>query len=278
MSGFDAAWLALREPVDHASRNTDVAARVRDHFASRASLTVVDLGCGTGSNLRALAASLPPRQSWHLIDGDADLLAAARHRLCDWADDARPSAAGVELEKDGRRIDVRFDCADLTKCSLTFGDLGADLVTAAALFDLVSRDWLERLVDGLSDRHVPIHAVLNYDGAAHWDPSDPLDARVVAAFNRHQRGDKGFGPALGPAAGETLAGLCERRGYVTCSGDSPWRLLPADAALIAALTEGFARAAGEIDPTLRGSLADWAEGHAAARAVTIGHRDVFAHV
>ncbi|TBW38983.1 class I SAM-dependent methyltransferase [Siculibacillus lacustris] len=278
MSGFDAAWLALREPVDHASRNPDIAERVRRHFASRASLTVVDLGCGTGSNLRALAASLPPRQSWHLIDGDADLLLAARHRLCDWADGSSRSATGVVLEKDGRRIDVRFDCADLTTCRLTFGDLGADLVTAAALFDLVSRDWLERLVDALSERHVPIHAVLNYDGAAHWDPPGPLDERVVAAFNRHQGGDKGFGPALGPDAGETLARLCERRGYVTWSGDSPWRLLPADAALIAALTDGFARAAGEIDPALREALVDWAEGHAKAHAVTIGHRDVFAHV
>lgn len=278
MSGFDEAWLALREPVDHASRNTDIAERVRDHFASRASLTVVDLGCGTGSNLRALAASLPPRQTWHLIDGDADLLLAARRRLCDWADGSYPSEAGVVLEKDGRRIDVRFDCADLATCSLKFGDFGADLVTAAALFDLVSRDWLERLVDGLSERHVPVYAVLNYDGTARWCPASPLDERVVAAFNRHQRGDKGFGPALGPAAGETLVRLCERHRYVTRSGDSPWRLLPVHAALIATLTDGFARAAGEIDPALREALVDWAEGHATARAVTIGHRDVFAHV
>ncbi|MDK9697922.1 MAG: class I SAM-dependent methyltransferase [Siculibacillus sp.] len=277
MSGFDDAWLALREPVDHASRDAAVAERVRRHFASRASLTVVDLGCGTGSNLRALALSLPPRQHWHLIDGDADLLLAARRRLCDWADGSRPSVTGVVLEKGDRRIDVRFECADLTARDLTFADVGAELVTAAALFDLVSRDWLERLVDGLSDRKVPIYSVLNYDGVAHWHPADPLDARVVEAFNRHQRGDKGFGPALGPAAAGTLARLCQDRGHATWSGDSPWRLLPAHAELVAALTGGFARAAGEIDPALRDALAGWVEVHAAVDAVTIGHRDVFAH-
>lgn len=277
MSGFDAAWLALREPVDHAARNPDIADRVRRHFASRAALSIVDLGCGTGSNLRALAGTLPPRQHWRLIDGDADLLRTARQRLADWADRCHESATGVVLEKDDRQIDVRFDCADLTERSLDFGAAGVDLVTAAALFDLVSHDWLERLIGGLAERRVPVYAVLTYDGAAAWHPADPLDDRVVAAFNRHQRGDKGFGPALGPGAGEAMARLCERFGYSTWSGASPWRLAADDADLIAAVTDGFAHAAGEIDPALRPALARWGQNQATAGAVTIGHVDVFAH-
>ncbi|QFR34471.1 trans-aconitate 2-methyltransferase [Ancylobacter sp. TS-1] len=275
MSGFDADWLALREPVDHASRNAGLAARVREHFAGLPSLAVVDLGCGTGSNLRALAPSLPARQHWHLIDGDGALLDAARHQLADWADRAQATAGGLELHKDELRIDVRFEGADLTRRDLDFGGEGAGLVTAAALFDLVSRDWLERLVAALAPRRVPLYSVLNYDGIARWQPADALDARVVAAFNRHQRGDKGFGPALGPEAGEALAGILTRHGYSTFSGDSPWELTQRDSGLIARLTEGFARAAGEIEPDAREVFADWAESRAGART-TIGHRDTFA--
>lgn len=277
MSGFDADWLALREPADHAARNAEVAARMRAHFADRSSLAIVDLGCGTGSNLRGMASDLPPRQNWHLIDGDAGLLARARQCLADWADGATPHGAGLALRKDGRVIHVTFECVDLTVRALDFADVGAELVTAAALFDLVSEAWLERLVAGLVRRRLPLHAVLNYDGAARWRPGDPLDDEVVAAFNRHQRGDKGFGPALGPAAGDTLAKLLARQGYTTWAGSSPWELGPPDAGLVAALTGGFAQAAGEIAPARQPDFAAWSRRRARAEAVTVGHRDIFAH-
>ncbi|MBB3770476.1 SAM-dependent methyltransferase [Angulomicrobium tetraedrale] len=277
MSGFSAEWLALREPVDGASRNPEIAARVRQYFNSRSSLTVVDLGCGTGSNLRALSPSLPPGQRWHLIDGDRDLLLAARQCLTDWADRARPSGSGLALEKDGRRIEVRFECANLTVRSLDFGADGADLVTAAALFDLVSRAWLKRLMAALAGRRVPLYGVLSYDGVADWQPASPIDTAVTAAFNRHQRGDKGFGPALGPAAGPTLMRLAPRHGYAAWAGDSPWRLTHENASLIAALANGMAAAAGEIEPARQAAFTAWAEAQATAEAVTIGHQDVFAH-
>ncbi|GAB4072035.1 class I SAM-dependent methyltransferase [Ancylobacter sonchi] len=276
MSSFDADWLAMREPVDHASRNSELAAKVRDHFAGRSSLTVVDLGCGTGSNLRALAPSLPSLQHWHLIDGDSGLLTQARDRLAGWADSASPAAEGVRLHKDGRRIDVSFECADLNIRDLEFSDIGGELVTAAALFDLVSRDWLQRLVAGLARRGVPLYSVLNYDGAARWQPEAPLDMCVVAAFNRHQRTDKGFGPALGPTASEALAKLLSQHGYSTCRGDSPWQLATREAGLIAALADGFARAAAEIEPEARDAFAQWAVARSKAAAATIGHQDVFA--
>lgn len=277
MSGFAADWLALREPVDHASRNPAQAARMRAHFAEREALTIVDLGCGTGSNLRGLAGELPPRQRWHLIDGDPALLERARKDLADWAETARPNADGLELHKDGRVIEVRFECADLTVRDLDFADVGAELVTAAALFDLVSEDWLERLVARLAARKLPIYAVLNYDGEAEWLPAAPLDGRVIAAFNRHQRGDKGFGPALGPASSEALAQLLRQHGYTYGAGTSPWVLGPAHAALIRALTDGFATAAGEIEPARRAEFAAWAQARATAETVRIGHRDIFAH-
>jgi SAM-dependent methyltransferase len=276
MSGFDAGWLALREPVDHASRHAGLAAQVREHFAGRESLVVVDLGCGTGSNLRALAPLLPLRQHWHLIDGDPALLAAARQRLRDWADSANPTAAGIELHKDGHWVEVNFECADLATRDLDFADLGAGLITAAALFDLVSKDWLERLVACSARQRVPLHAVLTYDGTARWQPEKPLDARVVAAFNRHQRMDKGFGPALGPTAGETFARLLSQHGYSAASGDSPWELAERDTVLIARLADGFAQAAAEIEPEARDAFARWAVDRAAATRLTIGHRDVFA--
>ena len=55
MSDFSAAWLDLREPVDHRSRNRKLERALAKHFDGWRPITVVDLGCGTGSNLRAIA-------------------------------------------------------------------------------------------------------------------------------------------------------------------------------------------------------------------------------
>ena len=53
---------------------------------------------------------------------------------------------------------------------------------------------------------MPLLAVLTYDGREAWAPPHPLDAEVLPAFHRDQGRDKGLGgPALGPAAAETLA-------------------------------------------------------------------------
>ncbi|MBS9478956.1 class I SAM-dependent methyltransferase [Ancylobacter radicis] len=276
MSGFDPDWLALREPVDHAARNREVAAKLRDHFAGRASLVVVDLGCGTGSNLRALAPLLPARQHWHLVDGDAVLLAEARRVLSRWADSVEEAGTRLLLTKGGQQIAVSVEAADLTVRDLHFRDVGADLVTAAALFDLVSGEWLEQLVAACAQDRVPLYSVLNYDGVAAWQPALPLDARIIAAFNRHQRGDKGFGPALGPASGEVFGRMLAEHGYRCASGDSPWRLGREDHRLAAALAAGFAQAAIEIAPDLHEDAAVWARARADAAEVTIGHTDIFA--
>jgi hypothetical protein len=59
-----------------------------------------------------------------------------------------------------------------------------------------------------------------------WTPEDPQDEAVTAAFNRHQRGEKGLGPALGPEAGERGAVIFEAAGFSVTTAESPWRLGP----------------------------------------------------
>lgn len=258
MTGFDPVWLALREPADHAARAPallDAAARAAGS-AGRGPL-VVDLGCGTGSNMRALAPRLAGAARWRLVDNDPILLAEA----------ARRGAAGADT--------VSADLNDVASLPLD----GATLVTAAALFDLVSETWLRRLVGRVAAARLPLYAALTYDGQTDWTPPHPSDRAMHAALDAHQRTDKGFGPALGPAAASCLGALLRDHGYSVRTAESPWRLGPADAALIVATTAGYTAAALDLGLADPASAARWQAFRietAPAGTMLVGHTDLLA--
>lgn len=275
MSGFDPSWLDMRESADHRARNAGVLAACAAHLAARGHVRIVDLGCGLGSNLRALAPHLPARQSWRLVDHDSVLLNAARERLIRWADKAEASeTCKLRLVRDGRTIDIEFAQADLAQNS---DDVlrDVDLVTAAALFDLVSEGWMQRFVAQVAQKRAPFYTVLTYDGEETWSPADPRDAAMLAAFHAHQARDKGFGPSAGPRATRILARLFEERGYRLKLGESPWRLTPADRSLISALADGVAGACAETGLVDQETVKGWRVAREDA-TVEIGHIDLFA--
>jgi glycosyltransferase involved in cell wall biosynthesis len=274
--GFDPGWLDLREPADHAAWAEAPLARLLTLVGAREPIDVVDLGAGSGSTLRALAPRLGPRQRWTLIDNDAALLAHARRRLAEWADAAEDDDDLLLLRKGPLRIEARCAVHDLAREPVPSSAAAADLIVASALFDLVGAGWLERFLAGLQRARAPLYARLVYDGAFSFSPPHPADDAVVQAFSRHQGTDKGFGPALGPGAADALERSADSAGWRSTSGQSPWRLGPSDAPLIAALAEGAAQAAGETAAPPAG-LEEWLAFRLAEAAggAFVGHRDLF---
>jgi SAM-dependent methyltransferase len=272
---FSAEWLALREPADAAARADAVTRRAvawgQAHGAGTGRpLRILDLGAGTGANLRYLAPRLGVRQRWRLVDHDPRLLALARPPSAGTA--ATPWAPDVEI--DSLVVDLAAEpLAELLR--------DADLITASALFDLVSTDWASSLLEAATDRGRALLAVLSYDGRIDGSPADPYDPAVRRAVNRHQRIDKGFGPALGPAAADRLAEFLRARGAEVVDAASDWRLDSGQAALQRALIEGWAAAARGIAPDEAPEIDAWRARRSAAVAepsatLTVGHRDVFA--
>jgi hypothetical protein len=274
VTGFSAQWLSLREGADFLARNNTVRAAALRRFAQRDAPTIVDLACGAGSNPRALAPYLGPRQSWRLVDHDAGLLVSARIALTAWAD-AVERDEPLALRKNDRRLAFAFERLDLN-ADLSRALDGADLVSAAAFFDLVSPKWIEAFCAELARRRLPLYAVLTYDGRESWTPPHEGDAAMLDAFHRHQARDKGFGPAAGPRASALLREALERRGFAVYAGASPWRLGENDAALIAELAAGAAEAAAQTGLVAAATLADWRAARRIASGCVIGHVDIFA--
>jgi hypothetical protein len=263
MSGFSAEWLSLRERYDCAARNAKVLDAVRGHFAGQTALAVVDLACGTGSTVRTVGPYLPVRQNWLLVDNDLSLL--ARTSTLSQPPNLSVTARPVDLARD---LELALD-----------GPL--DLVTASALLDLVSAEWLDRLIIEAAVRRLPIYAALTYDGRTTMQPAGSFDKEVLVGFNAHQRTDKGFGLALGPAAATRAIDRFEHFGYAVVQGRSDWVFGPEDRAIQEALFEGYAEVAALTTQMTAAEIGSWlaqrryhlAEGRSHLR---IGHVDMFA--
>jgi SAM-dependent methyltransferase len=267
MGEFSAEWLALREPADHRARSTGLTRKIASRMLDRRPVRVVDLGSGTGSNLRYLARFLPPVQHWRVIDRDAALLARFRKPMT-WA-----IVASVHLQ--------RRDLASLEAIDDVFER--ASLVTASALLDLVSDRWLDAIADRCRTASAAALFALSYDGRILCTPGDPADETVRELVNQHQRTDKGFGPALGPAATAYAQRCFEARGFVVERDRSDWMLGDGDRDLQRQLIDGWASAARAMAPGNVATIDGWRERrleHLAAGRSTlvVGHEDLAAWI
>ena len=277
-AAFDAGWLALRERVDHRSRSAGLVEALVVRWRERGPWRILDLGSGTGSNLRFVAPRIPAPQEWTLLDRDPELLG--------------------EADSGWSAVRVRSVVGDLASEGLAFV-AGAHLVTASALLDLVSARWLAELVASCRAHGCAVLFSLTYDGEIRWLPGpvnhasgsaeveptggirDPLDAGVLEAVNEHQLRDKGLGPALGPGAVDTALELLRGVGYETRTAASPWRLGPGDGSLVRRLVRGWEAAAAEVRPREREALRLWADRklrlvEEGSFEVRVGHRDILA--
>ena len=277
MSGFDPVWLRLREPVDHRSRNADLASKLAAHFAERREATIYDLGAGLGSNLRGTCALLPARQNWMLVDHDPALLSAACEEIANWADQARPTTSGIEAVKDGYSLHVQVKRHDLAADPAPWGKTPPDLVTAAALFDLVSAEWIGRFMSALAAARIAFYTVLTHDAHTEWSPPHPANAAMKAAFESHFGRDKGFGSSAGGDATGLMSDEFKKAGYLVERAPSPWVLGAGDAPLIAALAQGWADAVRETGTVPEVTIGAWVEARTAGGVTcVVGHEDLLA--
>jgi SAM-dependent methyltransferase len=227
-----------------------------EYLRGRDAPLVLDIGCGTGSTWRSLAARLPGGTRWLMLDNDQELLDEAARRI----------------DIDGDVTFHRHDLNDVDSLPLD----GVSVVTASALFDLCSERFCAALADRLAAARCGLYAALNYNGKMRWSPPHPLDTGMVELFNRHQRTDKGFGMALGPDAVACLSRQLAMRGFSVRIGDSPWQLDADMSELNAELLRGLRVPLIEMSDLSDGAIDQWLE-YRLARLGKAGSSDLVGH-
>ena len=258
-------WLALREAADAAARANDLVEHLKRQLPGAGRQVIHDLGCGTGAMARWLAPLLSGPQHWILHDLDADLLAVAE------SEPPGPAADGAAVTIETRQSDIsRLGPSELA---------GTTLITASALLDILTEQELLALIATCAGARCPILLTLSVVGRVDLTPAEPLDRRIAAAFDAHQRRFTERGRLLGPdAVGVTVQQLSQSQTEVLVR-PSPWRLGHSEAELTAEWLSGWVGAAceqevelaTEVGPYVRRRLAQ-----AAARAlrVTVDHADL----
>jgi hypothetical protein len=317
MSGFDASWLDLRENADAAARDRSLVERLSSRIPTGAqqqqlrqrsatperALAITDLGGGTGANLRFLAPLIGGNQAWRVIDHDPALLSALSVRVESWSQQhgfspsnanrgggGSASSGGIGAVSGGNAVALAGDSFSASietvemDLNLQLSALAipvGGLLTASALLDLVSETWLRSLVQQLADSAAAAYFALSYDGRVALRPALATDDEVITLVNAHQRGDKGFGPALGPMASATARELLQVVDYVVESATSNWHLNAQHAPLQRELINGWVAAAIEMQPDSRARFEEWgairhAQANAAALEIMVGHQDIAA--
>jgi hypothetical protein len=279
-------WLRLREPADVAARSEALTRAIADARIPAKPLRLLDLGTGTGSNIRYLAERLHGPQSWLAVDRNASLLGALPDRTTSWAE-----ASGYEARTGEGRCVVRgaqFKCEIETQ-EKDLGTLddhqifaGRHIVTASALLDLVSKSWLLALANHCRIEGALALFALIYNGRFACTPSEPEDEPVRDLFNRHQKTDKGLGGvAAGPDAGAVAEQCFVQEGYRVRREPSDWILGPADRDVQRLLIDGWADAATETAPDRASVIEQWhrrrlAHVQAGHSRLLVGHDDLAA--
>jgi hypothetical protein len=266
--GLAPQWLALRESADVAARSTKLLDPLRAWLLKRSDpgLVIRDLGCGTGSMGRWLAGRLPGPQHWVLQDRDPELLARAIGSL-------------PNTTKDRRSVSVSAELADIT--ALGPADLaGTSLVTASAVLDMLTAPEIAMIAEACVTAGCPALITLSVVGRVEFEPVDPLDGELEAAFNDHQRRTEGGRTQLGPDAFDIA---CKEfaRGMNVHQHASPWHLGPADPLLTAEWLRGWVGAAIRQDPSLADAGAAYLRRRLVANAsgelwVVVEHGDLLA--
>ncbi|MBB3667560.1 SAM-dependent methyltransferase [Garicola koreensis] len=258
-----ADWLGFRREADHRARQSSahlvdrVSSWLRAGLGPHDAAVVIDLGAGTGSNQAWLAPRLQVPQRWILLDHDADLLESST------ATDAEQVAATTRM------------VGSVDQLPQLMPAQAPALVTCAALLDLLSARQTALIAETISASGAAAVLSLTVTGEVSLTPADPVDQRIAAAFDAHQR----RGDLLGPDAAETLAAQLRDLGAHVELTQTDWLLDASRAEFVERYLRDRAQAAAEFDPALAEAAAQWVQRRVqqlrrGELSVRVGHHDV----
>lgn len=228
---FTIDWLSERFRFDCLARNKKVEQSCINYFQGQPVLSIVDIGAGHGSNFFYLFPKFTQHQNWTLVELNADLLEAALTRMAQFAKankyPCKRTGQTIIFKAGNKEIRIRGIHASFMDLKQLIRLEATDLVTAGAVFDLLSITLFEQLAQQLINSNTPLLSTINYNGMA-FSPQAEKDAYFIQLYGAHMQREQSFGNSMGPECTSLMLAFFERNNISVKVGESNWEITPGD--------------------------------------------------
>lgn len=286
-TNFTVEWLSERYRFDAAARNKEVEQSCIKHFQNYKQIKIVDIGAGHGSNFFYLFPKFPQHQEWVFVELNASLLETAFLRLAHFA-----KAHNYPFKRTTKTFTFNANGKEISIYSLhaSFLDLGqslaletVNLLTAGAVFDLLSVELFEQFATQLIPFQIPLLSTINYAGMRFW-PQQKEDTQFLQLYEAHMLRMQNFGQSMGADCMRHMLAFFEKK-QITCHvGDSNWAVAAGDTKMQGFLLQYLENAILEMPINKGENLAfkQWLSEKRQMVAAhqlktTVLHQDLFAH-
>ena len=225
-------WLAHRFAYDAQARHPEIEHKFLAFFEQhQTALKAVDVGSGTGANVRYYFDRIPHAQEWTLIEQSSGLLDECRRTLVAFAQEH-----DYDWQSQGN-IFLLTDAEKTATITLVQGSIAhieqlidltqTDVVTANAVFDLLSFEQFDTLVSTLAKHDVCLLATLNYYETSLL-PFSEQDHRFIGWYHMHMKRPQPMGIAMGPDCSEEMLDLLAQHHMMIEQESSQWHLKRCD--------------------------------------------------
>ena len=228
-----AQWLAHRFACDAEARHDEIEHKFLDFFRQhQTSLKIVDIGSGTGANVRYYFDKIPHAQEWTLIEQSTYLLEECRHSLSAFAQEHNYSwqaqgDAFLLTDTEEKTATIKLVPGRLEHIEQLTDLPHTDVVTANAVFDLLSFEQFDALVSTLARHDVCLLATLNYYETSFLPFSDQ-DHRFTHWYHMHMKRPQPMGIAMGPDCSAEMLDLLAQHHMMIEQEGSQWHLKKCD--------------------------------------------------
>lgn len=220
-------WFDERFEYDSKARNQKVEQACFHHFYGKKSMTIVDLGSGTGSNCLYFFEKFPAEQKWIFIEMEENISQYALKRLSREGEkkgyQAKCTGGTLILTKEERKIEITYRTASFLDL-VDIVDLDeVDLVIASAVFDLISFPQFCAFGSALLEKKLPLLTTLNY-AEINFEPEEPSDIFFIEKYESYMNRPQHFGKAMGKKCPRILVDFFQKQNANVEFGSSIWKL------------------------------------------------------
>lgn len=220
-------WLAERYHFDAAARNPTIEQKFLHSLPVQDTVSLVDVGAGSGANCRYLMEKIEANQRWILIEQHPDFSKASLRILQQYARHQEYETFlqhGLLIIKMPTKIvQVKAQCGSLLEIDRLVNLSDTDAVVANAVFDLFTNTQFDAFISTIARYQLIFLSTLNYENMC-FSPNTPQDEKIVGLYHTHMLRPQTVGMAMGPACVPQMMETLQKQRYTVSAGNSVWQI------------------------------------------------------